>query len=259
MHSLIELDCEFKKTTYIYQQDFSHFKTLEILLIISDNKLLKLWVLYDQKTRSYLGYSLFLIRLTLLILPSTLYRVGRVMVKRVQIYFSPKAWTNLQGLMGKEGKPSQIINSIFEPLNNITIGHKLVQKSPKNITLSIDAVSAGFPSPAQSYADRQVDINDILITNELATFIVTVNSRSMLEAGIDINDQLIVDKSITPNHGDIVIALIDNDFTVKRLMLKPSVYLKAENPEFKDIHFQDEQQLVIWGVVTYIIKNARSR
>lgn len=180
-------------------------------------------------------------------------------MKRVQIYFSSQAWANLQNLMGNEGKPSQVINSIFEPLQPNCIGHKLVRQTSKKISVALEAVSAGFPSPAAGYAERQVDINDMLITNELSSFIVTVNSRSMLEAGIDVNDKLIVDKSISPSHGDIVIALIDNDFTVKRLMLEPTVYLKAENPEFKDIHFQDEQQLVIWGVVTYIIKNARAR
>lgn len=161
--------------------------------------------------------------------------------------------------MGKDGKPSHIINSIFEASQANLKERQLVRKSPKSVSIALEAVAAGFPSPAQGYIDRQVDINDILVTNELSTFIVTVNSRSMLNAGIDVNDQLIVDKSITPTHGDIVIALIDNDFTVKRLMLEPTVYLKAENPEFKDIHLENEQELVVWGVVTFIIKNARAR
>lgn len=128
-----------------------------------------------------------------------------------------------------------------------------------SIPLAIEKVSAGFPSPAQDYVDRTLDMNEHLIKNEEATFIVRVASLSMLNAGIDIDDELIVDRSLDAKHNDIVVALIDNDFTVKRLMIEEKRWLKAENPDYADIHLHDGQELIIWGVVTYILKNTRKK
>lgn len=110
--------------------------------------------------------------------------------------------------------------------------------------------------------EQALDLNEYLIRNENATFIVKANSLSMLDAGIDINDPLIVDRSIPAKSGDIVIALIDNDFTVKRLMIDsqfkpPKVWLKAENPDYQNIYIEEGQELVIWGVVTYNLKRMR--
>nr|WP_314371406.1 translesion error-prone DNA polymerase V autoproteolytic subunit [uncultured Acinetobacter sp.] len=127
-----------------------------------------------------------------------------------------------------------------------------------SITAAIEKVSAGFPSPAQDYIDKKIDMNEHLISNECATFIVKVGSLSMKNAGIDIDDELIVDRSLDAKHDDIVVALIDNDFTVKRLKIEQHrTWLKAENPEYEDIHLLDGQQLIIWGVVTFILKKAR--
>lgn len=85
--------------------------------------------------------------------------------------------------------------------------------------MATERVAAGFPSPAQDDIEQALDLNEYLIRNENATFIVKANSLSMLDAGIDIDDPLIVDRSIPAKSGDIVIALIDNDFTVKRLII----------------------------------------
>ncbi len=127
-----------------------------------------------------------------------------------------------------------------------------------SIVAAIEKISAGFPSPAQDYIDKNIDMNEHLIRNECATFIVKVASLSMINAGIDIDDELIVDRSLDAKHDDIVVALIDNDFTVKRLQINFNErWLKAENPEFKDIHLKEGQQLIIWGVVTFILKKAR--
>ncbi|WP_336916674.1 translesion error-prone DNA polymerase V autoproteolytic subunit [Acinetobacter modestus] len=127
-----------------------------------------------------------------------------------------------------------------------------------SITAAIEKVSAGFPSPAQDYIDKKIDMNEHLISNECATFIVKVGSLSMKNAGIDIDDELIVDRSLDAKHDDIVVALIDNDFTVKRLKIESQgSWLKAENPDYEDIHLLDGQQLIIWGVVTFILKKAR--
>lgn len=129
-----------------------------------------------------------------------------------------------------------------------------------SIPYAIEKISAGFPSPAQDYIDKALDMNEHLIKNECATFIVKVGSLSMLNAGIDIDDELIVDRSLDAKHQDIVVALIDNDFTVKRLMIDDSGrWLKAENPDYKNIYFNEGQELIIWGVVTFILKNARRK
>lgn len=125
------------------------------------------------------------------------------------------------------------------------------------VPYALEKISAGFPSPAQDYIDKALDMNEHLIKNETATFIVKVASLSMLNAGIDIDDELVVDRSLEAKHNDIVVALIDNDFTVKRLMIDERKWLKAENPEYKNIYLSDGQELIIWGVVTYILKNTR--
>ncbi|WP_151867604.1 LexA family protein [Acinetobacter soli] len=129
-----------------------------------------------------------------------------------------------------------------------------------SIPYAIEKISAGFPSPAQDYIDKALDMNEHLIKNECATFIVKVGSLSMLNAGIDIDDELIIDRSLDAKHQDIVVALIENDFTVKRLMIDESGrWLKAENPDYKNIYFNEGQELIIWGVVTFILKNARRK
>ena len=112
----------------------------------------------------------------------------------------------------------------------------------------------GWPKTVKSL----LDLNEFLIQNQQATFIVEVESLSMRDAGIDLKDKLIVDRSIEPKHGDIVLALIDNDFTIKRLMIEGDKrWLQAENPDYADIHLKDGQTLLIWGVVTSVIKKFR--
>jgi DNA polymerase V len=135
--------------------------------------------------------------------------------------------------------------------------HKIYQ-----IPLATERVAAGFPSPAQDHVEQALDLNEYLIRNENATFIVKANSLSMLHAGIDIDDPLVVDRSLSAKSGDIVIALIDNEFTVKRLIIDhhfepPKVWLKAENPDFQNIYIEEGQELLIWGVVTYNLKPMR--
>ncbi|WP_332604824.1 LexA family protein [Acinetobacter sp. ESBL14] len=115
------------------------------------------------------------------------------------------------------------------------------------ITVAIEKISAGFPSPTQDYIDKRINMNEHLIGNEYATFIVKVGSLSMKNAGIDIDDELIVDRSLEAKHRDIIVALVNNDFTVKRLMLDEDdrIGLKAENPEYSNIYFDDDQLLEV--------------
>lgn len=124
------------------------------------------------------------------------------------------------------------------------------------IPIALERVQAGFPSPAQDYVDKTVDLNEHLIKNENATFIMKVDSLSMLKIGIDINDELIVDRSLEAKHSDIVVAVLDNQLTVKRLMIENDrCWLKAENDDYSDINPNNYQSFEIWGVVTKVIKN----
>jgi DNA polymerase V len=148
---------------------------------------------------------------------------------------------------------------------NSSVKARAVQPNPDKIyqiPLAIERVAAGFPSPAQDHIEQALDLNEYLIRNENATFVVKANSLSMLGAGIDIDDPLLVDRSIAAKAGDIVIAMIDNEFTVKRMMIDyhfspPKVWLKAENPDYQNIYIEEGQEMMIWGVVTYNLKPMR--
>ena len=115
-------------------------------------------------------------------------------------------------------------------------------------------VQAGFPSPADDYLEDQLDLNKHLIHHQEATFFVRAQGESMLNAGIHPGDILVVDKSLTAKSGKIVIAVVDGEFTVKRLYkYKGKITLKAENPDFDDIVINENNELIIWGVVTSVI------
>lgn len=116
-------------------------------------------------------------------------------------------------------------------------------------------VSAGFPSPADDYLESRLDLNKELISNESATFYARVKGDSMTLAGISDGDLLIIDKSKIPVSGSIVVCLFDGEFTVKRLVKKGiSYFLMPENPKFQPIKIKPENDVTIWGVVTYTIK-----
>lgn len=120
------------------------------------------------------------------------------------------------------------------------------------------SVEAGFPSPADDHLERGIDLNEELIRNPAATFLVRVKGDSMRDAGIHAGDVLIVDKSLTPTDRRIVVAMIDGNFTVKRFRRRGAqVFLEAENPDFPPIEVSEGQELSIFGVVSYIIHQAR--
>ena len=117
------------------------------------------------------------------------------------------------------------------------------------------SIQAGFPSPADDFAVKRQDLNELLITHPLATFFWRVAGKSMMEAGIDDGDILVVNRALTPVHRSIVVAQVDGDFTVKYLHKRGGrVKLVAANPTFPDINFKDGQTLVICGVVSSVIK-----
>ena len=124
----------------------------------------------------------------------------------------------------------------------------------KNIPLLSDSVPAGFPSPADDYTEENIDLNEYLIKNPFSSFFLRVKGDSMINSGIYDKDLIIVDKSLTPKPGNIVIAMIDGEFTVKRFSIKnDKLYLKAENHKYPDFNFDDYSDISIWGVVIYSI------
>ena len=115
-------------------------------------------------------------------------------------------------------------------------------------------VAAGFPSPADDYVEKTLDLNELLVQKPAATFFVRAQGESMLGAGIHPNDILVVDRSIEPVPGKIVICALNGELTVKRLERDNEQWqLKAENPAYADIVLHDELEMVIWGVVTNVI------
>lgn len=121
------------------------------------------------------------------------------------------------------------------------------------VTLSFfqSTVVAGFPSPAEDLGAKRLDLNEILLTHPQATFMMRVKGTSMKDAGINDDDIVIVNRAIKPRHGHIVLAIVDNEFTVKYLHSRNGqVKLKAANPTFPDIVPKEGQTITVWGVVT---------
>ena len=115
-------------------------------------------------------------------------------------------------------------------------------------------VAAGFPSPADDYVEKNLDLNELLVQKPAATFFVRAQGESMLGAGIHPNDILVVDRSIEPIPGKIVICALNGELTVKRLERHNGQWqLRAENPAYADIILHEELEMVIWGVVTNVI------
>jgi len=113
-------------------------------------------------------------------------------------------------------------------------------------------VPAGFPSPAADHTRKRIDLNDHLIRNGEATHIFKVKGDSMIDIGIYEGDALLIDRSIEPKHGNVVLAVLNNEFTVKRLHKRGGVIkLVPENPRYPTIVVKEEEEFSIWGVVTY--------
>lgn len=119
-------------------------------------------------------------------------------------------------------------------------------------------VRAGFPSPADDYVEALLDLNEHLIEHKEATFFVQATGDSMIGAGIQEGCLLVVDRALEAKHGDIVIAVIDGELTVKRLeKRRGKIRLLAENPVYPPIEFKEGQELSMWGVVTSVIQRLK--
>ena len=128
--------------------------------------------------------------------------------------------------------------------------------SNSNGAIFIDTgISAGFPSPADDFKETRISLDEELITNKEATFFAKVNGQSMIGAGLDDNDLLVIDRSLEPENNKIAICFLDGEFTVKRLKVKnDEVWLQPENPNYPIIKITEENDFVIWGIVTSVIK-----
>ena len=131
------------------------------------------------------------------------------------------------------------------------LGHRPLGNALR-IRVSPVSVPAGFPSPAQDYYDSDLSLDEHLIEDREATYVVRVSGHSMTGAGIFDGDELVVDRSKTPRDGDVVVAVLDGELTVKRLRVTASgVVLQAENPEHPDVVVAELSELVVWGCVTW--------
>ncbi|MCL9809574.1 LexA family protein [Flavobacterium luminosum] len=129
-------------------------------------------------------------------------------------------------------------------------------ESDMSIPYIKEGVSAGFPSPAADFSENSIDLNKELSKNPLATFYIRVKGNSMINAGIQDKDILVVDRSLEATNNKIAICFIDGEFTVKRIKLDTNgLYLMPENENYKPIKVSEENQFMIWGIVTYIIKS----
>ena len=116
-------------------------------------------------------------------------------------------------------------------------------------------ISAGFPSPADDFKEIRISLDSELVKNRDATFYARVSGESMVGAGLDDGDLLIIDRSLDPKNGKIAVCLVDGEFTVKRIKKeKDKFYLVPENKKYKPIELKEDNELIIWGVVEYVIK-----
>ena len=116
-------------------------------------------------------------------------------------------------------------------------------------------IKAGFPSPAADFDGSRISIDQIVVKNAVATFYAKANGHSMTGAGIDDGDILVIDKSIEPQDGKIAVCFIDGEFTVKRIKVQEnSLLLLPENKLFEPIEVTQENDFIIWGIVTYVVK-----
>ena len=127
-----------------------------------------------------------------------------------------------------------------------------------DLPLAGTAIAAGFPSPAEEYLDLALDLNKELIKHPASTFYARVKGDSMVDAGIQDGDLLVIDKALEPKEGTVAVCYLDGEFTVKRLAVREEcVYLMPANAEFKPIRITEENEFLVWGLVAYVIHKPR--
>ena len=165
---------------------------------------------------------------------------------RIPVSYEPAIQKVLDQAAATRGITKSAELKLFTPIENPpTLPRPLFSSS----------VPAGFPSPADDYVEGQLDLNEYMTEHPSATFYVRVTGESMQNAGIFSGDILVVDRSLEPVHGKVVIAIVNNELTVKRLYCKNGkVELHPENPDFPIVSFSNDMELVIWGVVAGVVR-----
>jgi len=176
--------------------------------------------------------------------------------KKEQGVIYAKRWTEREGSgrpngTGKFGSPTKAIRV---PTSQVNLILHYIQRGICPLPFYEHAIAAGFPSPAEDDTADKLDLNELLIKHPTATFFLRVSGLSMIKAGIHHNDILVVDRSLEPTHGRIVIASVNGELTVKRLHCSGGrVQLVAENDVFPSLDITEEMEFRIWGVVTSVI------
>ena len=137
-----------------------------------------------------------------------------------------------------------------------TLTFYIPKKSSSKGAVFVDTgISAGFPSPADDFNEARISLDDELIKNKDTTFYAKVKGQSMIDAGLDDNDLLVIDRSLAPANNKIAVCFLDGEFTVKRLRVeKNEVWLQPENPNYPIINITKENDFMVWGIVTNVIK-----
>jgi len=135
--------------------------------------------------------------------------------------------------------------TFFKPEKGNSMGQWLIEQG----------VSAGFPSPADDFKEIRISLDKELVNNKDSTFYARASGNSMENAGISDGDLLIIDRSLEPENNKIGVFYIDGEFTVKRILIdRGKLFLKSENKNYKNIEINEDHELMIWGIVTYVIK-----
>lgn len=133
-----------------------------------------------------------------------------------------------------------------------------MEENEKLPPMAQDGIHAGFPSPATDYMTQAIDLNKELVKHPAATFYGRVVGDSMIDAGVDEGDILVIDRSLTAKDGDMAVCFVDGEFTLKYLRMKDNeLTLVPANPNYPQIHISEGVEFRMWGVVTYIIKKVR--
>ncbi len=151
---------------------------------------------------------------------------------------------------------------LIQPIPTLSQIPMDLAREPASLELRLLAhrISAGFPSPASDYVEEGLDLNTYLVRNKPATFLFTVKGDSMIGASIEEGDKVVVDRSLTPRHDDVVVAVVDGEYTLKRLYQHGNrIELHAENPAYLPITFRGGTELQVWGVVVGVVRRYSTR
>lgn len=150
--------------------------------------------------------------------------------------------------------------TIQVPISEVETVLKCIQNDFYRLPLYLSRISAGFPTHGESDVEKRMDLNDFLIKHPDTTFLLRISGSSMINAGIHHNDILVVDRSLEPTDGEIVVASINGELTVKRLQREGNqLYLVPENDKFKPIEITEDTEFRIWGVATNVIHPLRAK